>query len=115
MQSWHVAKEAGGCLTLLCALLLSGPGMRAVRAEEDAQGSAPVAVHGPACRADTPIASLAAVQSVVERLRREAPSREQRAQIVALDNRGHNYGPPPSVAGDLEQFDRELRRERGLR
>lgn len=93
-----------GLLSLLGSIALLSPGVRAVRAEPAVAQAA-----GRCGSSDT--GSDAEVEAFVESLRREhARSAEAADEVVALNNRGFNYGPPPRV--ELDEILAEVRSRR---
>ncbi|MEE2678416.1 MAG: hypothetical protein VX546_07565 [Myxococcota bacterium] len=99
MRVLERARVTLGLLSLAASLALLSPGVRAEPATE--AGS---------CRASTS-SSDAEVQAFVEHLRRErSVSADSAGEIVALNNRGYNYGPPPQV--ELDEILVELRNRR---
>jgi len=102
-----VSAVAGGAL-VLAALLLSLPGVRAVRADD---GALTTVREGPMCKAGEPIADPAAVDRVERRLRAEAPGEAAR-DIVSLNTRGYNYPRSRQVSSDLGALVREQQLDR---
>jgi len=88
-----------GLLSLLASVVLLSPGVRAEPSE-------------PAGRCGSiATGSDAEVEAFVERLRREhARSAVATDDVVALNNRGYNYGPPPQV--ELDEILAEVRGRR---
>lgn len=92
-------QAALGLLSLAASLALLSPGVRAE----------PLSDAG-SCRSSA-AGSDAEVEAFVERLRRErGPSVGSAEDVVALNNRGYNYGPPPQV--ELDEILVELRSRR---
>lgn len=90
-----------GLLSLLASIALLSPGVRVVRAETVVPQAA-----GRCGASDT--GSDAAVEAFVESLRREhAGSRDAIDDVVALNGRGYNYGPPPKI--ELDEILAEVR------
>lgn len=93
-----------GLLSLLASIALLSPGVRVVRAEP-----ALAQVAGQCGSSDT--GSDAEVEAFVESLRRKhARSADATDEVVALNNRGYNYGPPPKV--QLDEILAEVRSRR---
>lgn len=102
--SWGAAWNASGALALVTTLLLSGPGVTIVRAQETALASP--APPAPVCSVDAPAdAELDARGRRVLRMRTKPAPAEP---VVVLNTRGYGYGPAPE--GDLESIRRELSR-----
>ena len=99
MRARQRATTTLGLLSVLASLSLLSPGVRAQPAEPAGRcGSA--ATH-----------SDVDLEAFVERLRREnAGPAVAEDDVVALNNRGFNYGPPPQV-----EFDEILTETRGSR
>ena len=99
MRARQRATTTLGLLSVLASISLLSPGVRAQPAEPAGQcGSAATS-------------SDAELDVFVERLRREnTRSAGAEDEVVALNNRGFNYGPPPQV-----EFDEILTETRGSR
>ncbi|HJO23577.1 MAG: hypothetical protein QF890_13350 [Myxococcota bacterium] len=88
-----------GLLSLLASVALLSPGVRAEPAESAGRCGSP------------PTGSDAKVEAFVESLRREHErSALATDDVVALNNRGYNYGPPPRV--ELDEILTEVRGQR---
>jgi hypothetical protein len=90
-----------GYLALLVTLLLAGPGVRVVRADDAAESPVSEAGDGPMCSAQQPLDERK-VAAALEAVRQQAPAANPAdAQApIALSNRGYNYGPSPEAALD---------------
>jgi len=95
----------GGGALLLAALLLSLPGVRAVRADP-LDGAVTPTQEGPMCRAGEPVVDPAAVDRVEQMLRAGAPG-EAAPDVVVLNTRGYNYPRSSQVSADLAALARE--------
>lgn len=96
-----------GLLSLAGALLLTSPGVKLVRAEDTDPPPAPAAASGPSCREGAPTAAPE-VAALIARLREQvaAEASSSREDFVVLNNRGYNYGPPPSPESGLLEAER---------
>ena len=96
-----------GLLSLAGTLLLTSPGVKLVRAEEAAPPPAPAAAQGPSCRADKPPSSPG-IAALTAKLRQQAAAQANSSSedVVVLNNRGYNYGPPPSLEQGLLEAER---------
>ncbi len=84
-------KSCAGYLAVITALVLSLPGVRAVRAaDEVAVISLNLVDSAPSC---DPNLESGAVRSVTVSLE-DAPDRSETSQPVALNNWGYSYRPP---------------------
>ncbi len=93
--------EIAGMLALAAALILSGPGVKVVRAQEPLVSAAPSA---PSCSADPEAGGID-----LEALKQQLRLREQEAPgepVIVLNTRGYGYAP----GAGLEQIRDELRR-----
>lgn len=101
-RPWPKARTAAGFLSLAATLLLSSPGVKLVRAEDADPPPAPAAAEGPTCRADAP-PTAAGVAELIARARQQATTQANSSNedFVVLNNRGYNYGPPPSIESGL--------------
>jgi hypothetical protein len=105
-------RTIAGFLSLAGTLLLTSPGVKLVRAEDAGPPPAPATASGPSCRVDAPTASPE-VAALIARLREQAAAQanSSREDFVVLNNRGYNYGPPPSLeSGLLEAKRRSLQK-----
>lgn len=97
--------EIAGVLALGATLLLSGPGVTVVRAEEPLVSALP---PGPACSAAPEGGvDLGVLDRQLERLRAEAPAD---SPSLALNTRGYGYNPGDAldhVREDLLRVERE--------
>ena len=103
--SWKIGNLAGTG-ALVATLLLSGPGVSVVRAQEGQLVSAVPA--GPVCSADAPVldeAQLGELERRLQQLRAKPPSGEP---VVVLNTRGYGYAPTGQA--DLESIRHELMR-----
>ncbi len=98
-----------GLVALAATFALASPGVRIVHAEEAAAAAGPSQ-----CSAGVPVSADAETQAFLEDLRREHLLRGGQQgdgpAVVVLNNRGYNYGPPPSIL--LDQVRAEARRGR---
>lgn len=97
-----------GVLCVVAAVLLSLPGTRVVRAEDE-PAVCSAAAQGPAGASERRIgqelaARLAAIQAAQER----TPSTDD--EVIILNGHGYNYGPGPGMANQ-RQIELELQRE----
>jgi hypothetical protein len=102
--------EIAGVLALGATLLLSGPGVTVVRAEESLVSEAP---PGPACSAAPEGAGvdLEALSRQLEKLRAEAPAD---SPSLVLNTRGYGYNPGDAlerVRQDLLRVERDARNQ----
>ncbi len=90
-------RTTAGFLAIVACFALASPGVDPVRAEE-----APAEVGGQ-CAATRPGTADAEVESFVAELRREQIAQVARGdrEVIVLNNRGYNYGPPRGVRLDL--------------
>jgi hypothetical protein len=114
MRSSLDFKTMGGILALLATLLLAGPGVKAVRAEDR---RAPVASSdGPQCNPGGPEAQAVQAGSATQQLQAkvaaqiaaQAPPGE--GAPVVLNTRGYNYhvgSDLDRISGDLERLNLE--------
>ena len=101
---------------LLASLLLASPGVEAVRAEEPTQAAAP----GASCEAAAQPSADADLQAFLEQVRLQQAAHAARQQsapvssdeIVVLNGRGYNYGPPPTPSLDLIRAEAASPRQR---
>ena len=104
MRPFPDPKTALGCLALLGWVALASPGVK-LAAAEPAQGarSAAAAAPAPACSGAAPVpdpeiqqlqlrAQLEAAQAA-ERARQARGAQAGDDEVIALNNRGYNYGP----------------------
>jgi hypothetical protein len=100
MRPWSIPGQVGGAAALVAMLLLSGPGVRLVHADEMTSGQVPA----PVCEAgEEP--DPAALQSALARLAQQEP-RADAPEVIVLDNSGYNYetraqGDVDALVGDL--------------
>jgi len=87
-----------GLVALVASLLLTSPGVRVVRAAEQAEAS-----PAPQCALDQAPTADAEVRRFLNDLRAENAVRSGPGHpgIVVLNNRGFNYGPPRGIELDL--------------
>jgi hypothetical protein len=106
------ARAIAGFLSLAGTLLLTSPGVKLVRAEDADPPPAPPAAPGPSCREDAPSAS-AGIAALMARLRQQAAAQADSSSedFVVLNNRGYNYGPPPSPESGLLEVERRRLQE----
>ncbi len=100
--------EIAGMLALAATLLLSGPGVRAVRAQESLVSAAPPA---PSCSADPDAGGieLVALNQQLRRLREQAAPAEP---AIVLNTRGYGYTPGDGlekIRDELMRVERETR------
>jgi hypothetical protein len=101
------AARIAGWAAMVAALLLSGPGVTLVRAQEAAPESA-LESQEPVCRAPS-ATSAAQLEQVARQLRRLSVEGEvPREGVVALNNRGYNHASDPEAR--LRAIERELSR-----
>jgi hypothetical protein len=100
-------RTIAGFLSLAGTLLLTSPGVKLVRAEDADPPPAPAAAQGPSCREDAPPASPG-IAALKARLRQQAASQANSSDedVVVLNNRGYNYGPPPGLEPGLLELER---------
>jgi hypothetical protein len=85
----------------------TAPGVKLVRADDADPPPAPATASEPSCREDAPTAAPE-VADLVARLREQvaAEAKSSREDFVVLNNRGYNYGPPPSLESGLLEAER---------
>ena len=112
LDAWTVI----GYVALLGTLILTGPGVRATRAEDPAVSVAPIETEGPTCSAASPIDESEQIAAFTRALREQAAAREAAGHEmpVALNGRGYNYGPggadfAAKLARQLDQIRQEQR------
>jgi hypothetical protein len=96
----NLIRGAAGALLFAVALALSLPGA-SVRADSASSGEALM------CRADAPIADPAAVESVVDAVRRRALQAPREDSVRVLNGAGYNY--PANRKVDFRALEREMR------
>lgn len=98
MRLFDSLQTLTGAMALAAMLLLASPGVKAVRAAGDETASSPAEQCG-AASAPTADADL---HRFLADLRREQRARGGAGddEIVMLNGRGYNYGPPPRIGLD---------------
>lgn len=91
-----------GFLTFVACFALASPG---VEAEPQAEAQAEAEPAGGQCELTHPTQLDAQVEALVSEMRFE-----ERPDVIVLNNRGYNYGPPPRIR--LDQIQAETRAER---
>jgi hypothetical protein len=101
MRPFDWLQTLTGAMALAAMLLLASPGVKAVRAAGDEPASSPAEQCG---AASAPSAD-ADLDRFLADLRREQRARDSAgdAEIVMLNGRGYNYGPPPRIDLDLQR------------
>ena len=108
---WNRLSSSAGLICLAMSLLLLPVGVRSVRADDDSKG--PVSVDSvprpsEATTAEKPVVAqpVTAAADAQANLRPGGAGGEDQAEIVVLNTRGFNYGPPlvntDPVAADPE-------------
>ncbi|MDJ0851350.1 MAG: hypothetical protein QNK04_23495 [Myxococcota bacterium] len=104
MAAFARVRDGLGIVALAATFALASPGVRIVHAEEA------TAVAGQ-CSAGAPVSADAETRAFLDDLRREhlvrRASQASAPEIVVLNNRGYNYGPPPEIM--LDQVRAEAR------
>ena len=102
-----------GCLALAATLLLTGPGVEIVSADEVAAPRVPSTENGPACGETADAENGARYAALLEALQREQATQDMShpGQPIPLNNRGYNYGPRPG----LDSIQQQLKRVRSER
>jgi hypothetical protein len=109
LAAWNVL----GYTALLVVLLLSGPGVKRVRADESLMSTVPAMAQGPRCAAEQPIDD-GELARAFNTLRRDLAAQTRAPDPnppVALNNRGYSYGPSSddALAGIRAQLEMALR------
>lgn len=88
-----------GLLAFIACFALAAPSVEAEPPSRAAQSSEPASE----CSLSQPPKLDSEVQAFVAELRREHAQQAsgQRGDIIVLNNRGYNYGPPPPMQLDL--------------
>ena len=109
MGSGSRIRNTVGLLALGASIALASPGVNAVRAE--AEGPVAQAAPGGQCSASGPAASIdAEIEAAIEQLRlQQADQNASDSDLVVLNNRGYNYGPPRGIQLDAIQAERSHR------
>ncbi len=88
-------KSAFGFMAAVALLALSTPGVQVVRAED---AGAEVIAAGQTCEASADAGPSVTADLLMEQLRRaQTESDPSEDGPIVLNNRGYNYGPPPSI------------------
>jgi len=114
MQARSVIVEVAGSLALAAMLLLSSPGSSELAISAPALVGLSSSSEGNVCRAEvrdeaqqTAVQAAAITAQVVERLRREQPSRD--GEYTVLNGRGYNYRRDTNMAGALALIDADTK------
>jgi hypothetical protein len=82
---------AAGCLAVIATLALSVPGVRVVRADDEAEFvSVSLVDGGPSCEPSSEELPPTTVDVVLKR----DPNQAEDSRTIALNNRGYSYRPP---------------------
>ena len=97
-----------GCFALAATLLLTGPGVEIVSADEVATPRVPITRHGPVCGEPADAEKGSRYAALLEALQREQAAQDMShaGQPIPLNNRGYNYGPRPGLDSIQQQLQR---------